>query len=190
MKQRAAEQQEVASQRKSPAHESSSAPQTAHKTAASESGKKNAGKMEHPTGQKIAAILVRGMVKTPQPIKDTLAMLRLKRKNHCVVVADTPANRGMFNKVTDYITWGEVSADIYAQLVHRRGIEYQGRLTDSKGKYKYKVLEENGKKYKPYFRLSPPRKGFEWKGIKIHYQASGALGYRGEKMNDLILRMI
>ncbi|MDP3734558.1 MAG: uL30 family ribosomal protein [Nanoarchaeota archaeon] len=193
MRQRAAEQQEVASRLKphSP-HESSPSSKTASpKMPLSETGKdstvKNTGQL---TGKKIAAILVRGMVKTPQPIKDTLAMLLLQRKNHCVVVVDNPVNRGMFNKVKDYITWGEVSDDLFAQLIQKRGLEYQGRLTDSKGKYQYKVLDQNGKKYKPYFRLSPPRKGFEWKGIKIQFKASGALGYRGTEMNDLILRML
>jgi large subunit ribosomal protein L30 len=42
--------------------------------------------------------------------------------------------------------------------------------------------------FKPIFRLSPPRKGFE--GNKRSYQNGGALGYRGKDINELIERML
>ncbi|MBW2970579.1 hypothetical protein KY320_00300, partial [Candidatus Woesearchaeota archaeon] len=62
---------------------------------------------------------------------------------------------------------------------------------DSKGKIKYKkYITVNGKKLKPYFRLSPPRGGFERKGVKNSFKSGGAAGYRGSKMNELIKRMI
>ena len=41
--------------------------------------------------------------------------------------------------------------------------------------------------FKPVFRMSPPKKGFE--GIKQAFP-KGALGYRGEKINDLLERMM
>ena len=68
--------------------------------------------------------------------------------------------------------------------------EYQGRLNDRRKKYTYKTLEVNGQKYHRTFYLNPPRKGFERKGIKVSFKAGGALGYRGEKINDLIQRML
>ena len=43
---------------------------------------------------------------------------------------------------------------------------------------------------KPYFRLKPPKKGFERYGIKMPYSMGGALGYRKENINDLVKRMI
>jgi large subunit ribosomal protein L30 len=139
---------------------------------------------------KIAIVLVRGIVGLPQPVKDTLLLLKLNRKNHCVVVENSPVNLGMIKKVKDYVTWGEISDDVYNQLVEKRGEEYEGRLADSKNKYNYKTLDINGKKYKRYFRLNPPRKGFGRKGIKIAFKVGGGLGDRKEKMNDLILRML
>ena len=48
----------------------------------------------------------------------------------------------------------------------------------------------DGKKIKPFFRLNPPAKGFGRKGIKVSFKAKGALGYRADKINDLIKRMI
>lgn len=143
-----------------------------------------------PSGKKLAVVLIRGMIDMSQPLKDALRVLRLHHKNHCVVIADTPSSRGMLNKVKDYITWGEISSETYAELVERRGKEFKARLTDGKKKYSYATVEFKGKKYKPYFALSPPVKGFGRKGIKVAFRAGGALGNRGEKMNDLIKRML
>ncbi|PIN87412.1 50S ribosomal protein L30 [Candidatus Woesearchaeota archaeon CG10_big_fil_rev_8_21_14_0_10_32_24] len=142
------------------------------------------------TGEKIAIVLVRGLVDVSAQVKDTLQMLHLTRKNHCVVIVDNPVNRGMIKKVKDYIAYGEISEETYNKLVEKRGTEFQGREQDGKKKYSYKFLEINGKKYKPYFRLNPPRKGFGRKGIKVAFKAGGSLGNRGNKMNDLIERML
>ena len=43
---------------------------------------------------------------------------------------------------------------------------------------------------KPFFRLKPPEGGFERKGIKNPFSIGGALGYRKEKINQLIKKMI
>ncbi|MDP3990014.1 MAG: 50S ribosomal protein L30 [archaeon] len=138
----------------------------------------------------MAVVLVRGFVDVWKPIKDTCQMLRLNRKNYCVVITNTPTNNGMLHKIKDYVTWGPISKETFAELVAKRGEEFKARTTDSKEKYSYKSLEFDGKKYKPYFRLNPPRKGFGRKGIKIPFSKGGALGNRGEKINDLLLRMI
>ncbi len=139
---------------------------------------------------KIAIVLVRGLVNVKQTVRDTLAMLHLTRKNHCVVVPNTPTYVGMIKKAKDYITWGDISDEVFAELVSKKGEEFKGREKDGKGKYSYKSLEVSGKKYKPYFRLNPPRKGFGRKGIKMPFKLGGALGSRAEKMNDLIQRML
>ncbi len=138
----------------------------------------------------LAVVLVRGMVSVTVKIKDTLKMLRLTHKNYCVVINNNSVSRGMVKKVKDYVTWGEISNDTFKQLVEQRGILYQGPTEDSKKKYTYKTLEFGGKKYKPYFRLNPPRKGFGRKGMKIPFNSGGGLGYRADKINDLIRRML
>ena len=139
---------------------------------------------------KVAVILVRGRVGLRQEVKDTLDMLRLYRKNFCVVLEDNPVSRGMIKKVKDFVTWGEISEEMFSKLVSERGEEWLGRTSDSKGKYKYGFMEVAGKKYKKYFRLQPPRKGFGRKGIKMAFNVGGGLGNRAEKINDLIERMI
>ncbi len=139
---------------------------------------------------KIAAILLRGTVKAPHDVIDTINFLKLYRKNHCVLYPKTPAIEGMLRKVKDYITWGQISDVTVEQLFQKRGLPWHGPLKDSKEQYAYTHVEYNGKMYKPYFRLNPPRKGFGRKGIKVAFRAGGGLGDRAEHMNDLILRML
>ncbi len=141
-------------------------------------------------GQKLAVVLIRGSIDMNQQLKDTLRILGLYKKNHCIIVDNSPPILGMIIKVKDYITWGEVSEQTFKELVEKRGKEFKARETDSKKKYSYRTLNYNSKKYKPYFALNPPIKGFGRKGIKVAFRAGGALGNRGEKINDLLKRMI
>jgi len=122
----------------------------------------------------IAVVLVRGLQHITSEIKDTLFMLRLRKKLTCVVLDDTPTNRGMIKKVKDYITWGAIDQDTLKLLVEKRG----------------KVNPEDKTKTKPYFNLHPPRGGFERKGTKKPFAMGGALGDRKEKINDLLKKMI
>jgi large subunit ribosomal protein L30 len=138
---------------------------------------------------RLAVVLVRGVVGLREPIKHTLRLLRLYGKNHCVVIPNTPIYLGMLKKVRDYVTWGEVTNEVVAELVAKRGEEWKAREQDSRGKYSYRFFTHDGKKYKPYFRLQPPRKGFGRKGVKISFTKGGALGPRGDKMADLLRRM-
>ena len=120
---------------------------------------------EKEIGKRIAIIRIRGGIKVKGTIKDTMNMLRLYRKNYCVVVEGNASIMGMINKIKDYITWGEIDDDTFKMLVEKKG-------------------------EKKFFRLSPPRGGFERKGIKVPFKVGGALGYRAEKINDLIKRMV
>ncbi|HLF54550.1 MAG TPA: uL30 family ribosomal protein [Candidatus Nanoarchaeia archaeon] len=113
---------------------------------------------------KIAVVRVRGQVHVRHDIKAALKTFGLDKKNHCVVVEDSPSTQGMLAKVKYYTTWGPVNEQVLAAL-EKRGC-------------------------KKAFRLNPPRKGFGRKGIKISFKMAGALGDRGEKINDLILRMV
>ena len=138
-----------------------------------------------------AVIRVRGAVNLNREVKNTLNLLRLYRKNFCIVVDNSPSFNGMIKKVKDYVTYGEIDDETYGLLVEKRGEEYKGREQDRKEKIRYKkFVLINGKKIKPFFRLNPPKGGFGRKGIKVSFKAHGALGYRGNKINDLLKRMI
>lgn len=141
--------------------------------------------------EKLAVIRVRGITGVRHDIDETLEKLRLYKKNCCIVVPKTASYLGMIGKVKDYVTWGDIDEKTYSALIEERREEFKGRISDKKGKINYnKFVDVNGKKIKKFFRLNSPRKGYGRKGIKIAFNKSGALGYRGDKINDLIQRMI
>jgi len=137
--------------------------------------------------KRLAVIRVRGINSVRRDITDTLTSLRLYRKNFCVILKDSPAVRGMLQKAKDYITWGEVDDKTFTLLVEKRSEPYAGRTESYHAR---KFMEVKGKKIKPYFRLHPPLGGFERKGIKKAVSVGGALGYRGEKINKMLQRMV
>ncbi len=139
---------------------------------------------------KIAVIRIRGRIKIRHDIKNALEMLRIYRKNYCAVLDPSPDNMGMIKKVKDYVTWGEIDDETFKLLIEKRGMLYKGNEKDRRGKISYKkFLVFGDKRYKRFFRLHPPKGGFERKGVKIPFSVGGALGYRGDKINNLIKRM-
>ena len=114
---------------------------------------------------KLAVIRMSGGVRLNREIKDAFRMLSLPRKFSCSVIEDNPANRGVLRKLKDHITFGVLDEATLALLKKR---------------------EEKGKKS---YRLHPPVGGFERKGTKRAFKKKGALGDRGERINDLITRM-
>ena len=126
------------------------------------------------------------------------------RVNHLVLVDDNPSYKGMVQKVKDYITWGEIDKETLAALIRKRGRLIGNKpITDEYVKEKLGMtIDEFAEKVvngemkltdlpniKPVFRLHPPRGGL--KGTKKRsFKEGGALGYRGEKINELIERML
>jgi len=139
-----------------------------------------------------AAIRIRGSVNLRKEIKDTLAMLRLYRKMHCVLLKETDSLKGMVRAVNNWITYGEINDDILKLLIKKRGRKLGNkRLTEEESEEAFKKIKETEKIpdiIKPVFRLTPPSKGFK-KSIKAHYP-KGELGYRGKEINELLKRMI
>ena len=58
----------------------------------------------------------------------------------------------MVKKVKDYVTWGEINEETLKELVKKRG-EFVKQNSDN-------YFEFEKKKYKKFFRLSPPKKGY------------------------------
>ncbi len=153
----------------------------------------------------IAIIRIRGRTGVTKKVNDTLDMMRLYKQNGCVIVPNNPQYLGMIQRAKDYITWGEIDKETFNILFTKRArVAGNKPLTDEYIKQNLKMdsksfIEEffNLKKklkdipgLKPYFRLSPPNKGFERGGIKRPFSMGGSLGYRKNKINDLIRRMI
>jgi large subunit ribosomal protein L30 len=120
----------------------------------------------------IAVIQIRGTINSKTEIKNTLKFLNLERKHACTVVPDTPNYLGMLNKVKDYVAFGEISDETNKKLIEKRGMKNkEGKL-------------------KPFFRLHPPKGGFERKGIKKTFKEGGVLGNRGKEMSKLVEKML
>ena len=125
---------------------------------------------------KIAVIRISGQTKLKNEIKATLNILNLHRKFTCVVIDPTPSTLGLIKKVKDCITFGEIDEETFTLLKQKRG---------------KKTKDKEGKEvYKKFFRLHPPKGGFERKGTKVAFKTGGVLGDRKEKINDLIKKML
>lgn len=151
----------------------------------------------------LAIVRLRGTVNVPEKIKETLKMLRIEKPNYMTFVPKTPDYMGMIKKAKDFITWGEVSKEAVEFVLRKRGeLTGRKRLTDEyiREHTKYKDIAEFASalykgsaklrdvpELKQFFRLHPPRKGF--KAVKKGFAEGGDLGYRGETINELIVRM-
>jgi large subunit ribosomal protein L30 len=151
------------------------------------------------SNKKLAVIQIRGTVGTHPDVKKTLELLRLKRKHACVVVEDNEIYRGMLQKVKDYVTFGEIDEETFKEMLEKRANvvgKKEVKIDAAKIASEYfngnVKLNEFELKYqiKPFFRLAPPKGGFERKGIKMPYQKGGVLGNRGESIKELIERML
>jgi len=148
-----------------------------------------------------AVIRIRG-VGLRRDIADTLRMLRLDAPNNCVLLQETPSNKGMVEKARDAVTYGEIEKSVLVAMLQKRlragnnrvdekllkeitGYDSFEKFADAllAGKIKIKDFE----RLNPVLRLTPPSKGF--KSVREHFP-KGDLGYRGKEINELLERMI
>ncbi len=112
----------------------------------------------------IAIVRIAGKVGLDRDVTETFNRLNIKRKFSCVVFPNpTNIELGMLHKVKDFVAYGELSKEMYDELVKKRG-----------------------SKIKNVFRLHPARKGMN---TKWHYP-EGVLGNNHDKINELIGRML
>lgn len=154
---------------------------------------------------KVVVIRVRGRAGVNRRIEDTMRLLKIYNKYHCVIIDYNKTSFGMLKKIKDYVTWGEIDKGTLTRLLNERGrLPGNKKLNDAYVKEKIKTDIQNfadqlfeGKKkigdvpgLKPFFKLKPPLKGFERGGIKKPFSMGGVLGYRKDRVNDLLQRMI
>lgn len=108
-----------------------------------------------------AAVRIRGSVKVRKDIVDTLHQMGLKKINMLSVFNENPVNKGMILKVENFVAWGVINQETLIKI----GVNGEKRGIPMK-----------------------PAKG----GLKsIKKKApKGDLGFRGDKINDLINRML
>ncbi|MFA6319444.1 MAG: uL30 family ribosomal protein [archaeon] len=140
-----------------------------------------------------AVIRIRGTVNISPKIETALTIMNLRRINNLSIWPENDHTKKMIKVVKDYTTFGIINDSVLEELIKLKAKPIiGGQKIDSK-----KIVEEikKGKKLKDLgikncFNLSPPKKGFERKGIKVAYKIGGALGDRKEEINSLIMRML
>ena len=153
--------------------------------------------------KRYAIIRVRGVNNTRKTINATCKLMNIAKIHNLSFVDDRVSYKGMLQKAKDTITWGEVDVLMVEKVLSKWGkLPGNKPLTDAylKEKTKYTTIKEFAKAFvdlkadlkdipdlKPFFRLHPPRKGYE--ATKLPYSIGGSLGYRGESINHLIKRM-
>ena len=152
----------------------------------------------------LAVIRIRGTTGIRPAAAKTAELMRLNRINHMVLVEDNDVNRGMLQKVKDYVTWGEID-DATVEMILKYRAQLKGHnplmeeeLKDISGYETFKDLASainQGKiKFKdirdivPVVRLNPPKGGYE--AVRKPVGQGGSAGYRGKDINKLILAML
>lgn len=149
------------------------------------------------------AIRIRGVISASLDARETLRMLRLTKNNYAVLVDDRQSFLGMLSLVRDYVTYGEPSKETVRELIKQRGrLQGDKRFTEDYAQkngydsldtlaaavFDCKVEYRKMPGTQAVFRLHPPTKGFKH-SIKRGYASHGELGYRGEKIDELLKRM-
>jgi large subunit ribosomal protein L30 len=153
----------------------------------------------------LIAVRLRGVPASQPDIEDTLTSLRLLKKHHASLYYEEPQLSGMLKKAKDFLTWGEAKPDTIRSMLEKKAELRKGkRLTTQFAKeLGYSSIDELARAIskgdlpldkfwksgvKPVFRLHPPTGGFKGT-IRVSYRGGGELGYRGDDINGLVLRM-
>ena len=141
----------------------------------------------------IAIIRITGLIGMKTNAEETLNRLKLRKKYSCVVIEEKPEIMGMLEKIRNFVAFGKIDEKMLADLIKARGKKIgntKAKISDAeaaklaKEVIAGKRMEDLG--VKPWFGLHPARGGIE---TKLHYPR-GVLGNHGDKINELIARML
>jgi len=148
-------------------------------------------------------VRIKGQVNVPYWAKTTLVLLKLEKKFRATIIPAKENTLGMLNKVKHYVSWQEVDATTAKELLDKKGRKsgYKKITEEDIKKIGFKDIEELAaalaegkttmtklKPLKPWFALSPPRRGFK-KSTKKLYSQKGILGPNKE-LENLVRNMM
>jgi len=151
-----------------------------------------------------ALVQLRGEVNMHTDIQDTLEMLNIHHVNHCTLVPETDAYRGMVTKVNDFVAFGEPSQETLETILATRAEPLEGDADvddewvaentdyDDISGLAFALLSEETtlreQGLSPTLRLHPPRGGHD--GVKHPVKEGGQLGkHDTEGIDDLLEAM-
>lgn len=137
----------------------------------------------------IIAIRISGLVEMPKDAQETLFRMNLRRKYSAVLLKETKETQDLLNAVRNFIAYGKIDMKILEELIAKRAKPLDNKTKKIDAKKVAEIIEKEGiekSNIKHFFRLHPPRKGIN---SKVHYP-KGILGDNGDKINDLVRRML
>jgi large subunit ribosomal protein L30 len=135
----------------------------------------------------ILVIRISGQVEMLTYSKETLFRMRLRKKYSAVLLKENEQTNYLLQAVRNFVAYGKIDSKTLEELLSKRAKSIDKKKIDVKKVAE--IIEKDGIEkagIKPFFRLHPPRKGID---SKTHFP-KGILGDNGEKINDLVRRML
>jgi large subunit ribosomal protein L30 len=135
----------------------------------------------------ILVIRISGQVEMLTYIKETLFRMHLRKKYSAVLLKETEETKNLLSQIRNFVAYGKIDSKTLEELISKRAKSIDGKKIDAKKVAE--LIEKDGIEksgIKPFFRLHPPRKGID---SKSHYP-KGILGDNGDKINELVRRML
>ena len=147
----------------------------------------------------------------PKEIQLILAKFHLKELNNAIILFYNTENFKMVKLIESYVTWGYINKYTIEDLLRKRGSVTSGNdepneldnvnIENALGKFGIVCIEdiifeltketENAKhvlNYLGYFKLEKNDEGFD--KANISFEKGGNQGFRGDKINALLKKMI
>jgi len=151
----------------------------------------------------LLVVNLHGRINSSAPVRKSLNELWVAKKFSASVVSDDAPTLGMLRLCKDYLAWCPIDEGLLTDLLKRRGMVSGTRPLDentlkSLGYRKHEDLAAKMVKDQlrlsavkgvlPYFRLAPPRGGFQ---VSLRRQATerGMLG-NNPRLDGVVRRMI
>ena len=148
-------------------------------------------------------IRIKGQADVPHWANTTLNLLKLEKKYRAIILPVKENTEGMLRKIQHFISWQEVDLPTTKELLDKKGRRagYKKITAEDISEAGFKTIDELAtslsegktsmtklKPLKPWFALSPPRKGFK-RSTKRVYGQKGILGHNKE-LTTLVKRMM
>ncbi len=148
-------------------------------------------------------IRIKGQADVPYWANTTLRLLKLEKKYRAIILPVKENTDGMLKKIQQFVSWQEVDLSTTKELLDKKGRRsgYKKITAEDISKAGFKTINELAaslsegkismtkiKPLKPWFALSPPRKGFK-RSTKRLYGQKGVLGHNKE-LTALVKRMM
>ena len=164
-----------------------------------------------PEGKLAFVIRIRGIIGMSPKVKKILQLLRLRQLHSGVFVKLNGATIKMLRLVEPYVAYGTPNLKSVREMIYKRGygkvskkrvpIDNNAVVEEVLGKYDIICVEDLIHEIftvGPHFKeaanflwpvkLSSPTGGFKAK--LLHYNEGGDAGYRGEKIHELVKKML